>query len=318
MSNRRLATAAALVSMVSILACGEGTPDDDDSGFAGDDDSAAGDDDDSAAGDDDDATAPPSEPCNGHVELCQRPFNEVALPATHNSMSNAADNWWVPNQSFGIARQLEDGVRGLLLDTFYWNDDLYLCHSNCLLGSTLLADGLGEIVSFMEQNPREVLVLLFQDGITAADTATAFVTSGLAPFVHTQYEGEPWPTLAEMIESGRKVVVSAETEGPPPSWYHHAWDLFFDTPYDFWSVAGFSCDLNRGQAGNDLFLVNHWISTPSSSAQNADAANAYSVLSQRVEDCRAEHQQVPNLVAVDFYDRGDLFRVIDELNGVAR
>ena len=25
--------------------------------------------------------------CNGSIELCDRPFNEVALAATHNSMS---------------------------------------------------------------------------------------------------------------------------------------------------------------------------------------------------------------------------------------
>ena len=159
---------------------------------------------------------------------------------------------------------------------------------------------------------------VLQDGVSAADTAEAFVVSGLGPMVHTQSVGEPWPTLGEMIDSGRKIVVSAETEGPPPAWYHHAWDLFFDTPYDFWSVGSFSCELNRGQQGNDLFLVNHWLTTPLSSTLNADVANTYSVLSKRVQDCQAEHQQIPNLVAVDFYDRGDLFRVIDELNGVGQ
>jgi hypothetical protein len=29
--------------------------------------------------------------CNGHVELCARPYNDVAFPATHNGMS-AADS----------------------------------------------------------------------------------------------------------------------------------------------------------------------------------------------------------------------------------
>jgi hypothetical protein len=291
---------------------------DDDTGDddTGDDDT--GDDDDSSGQDDDDATAPASEPCNGHVELCGRAFDQVALPATHNSMANAADSWWVPNQSVGINQQLADGIRGLLLDTFYWNDDLYLCHADCNLGNTLLADALAGIVAFLEANPREVLVLLLQDGVSAADTAASFSASGLSSYVHTQYDGEPWPTLAEMIASGGRVVVTAEVEGPPPPWYHHAWDLYSDTPYSFFSVGSFNCDLNRGQADNDLFLVNHWFSNPLSSSSNADTANAYSVLSQRVAECQSERGQIPNLVAVDFYDRGDLFRVVDELNGVAR
>jgi len=316
----RLVHALALLAVLLLAGCQRGPRGDDDSAPPGDDDVTGDDDDagddDSGSADDDDATAPPSAPCNGHVDLCLRPFDEVALPATHNSMSNAADSWWVPNQSVGINQQLADGIRGLLLDTFYWNDDLYLCHADCNLGNTLLADALDGIVAFLEANPREVLVLLLQDGVSAEHTAAAFVTSGLAPYVHTQYPGEPWPTLAEMIASGGRVVVTAEAEGPPPSWYHHAWDLYSDTPYDFFSVGSFNCDLNRGQADNDLFLVNHWVSNPLSSGPNAETANAYSVLSQRVSQCRSERGQIPNLVAVDFYDRGDLFQVVDELNGV--
>jgi len=230
-------------------------------------------------------------------------------------MSNDAAGWLVPNQNYGITRQLQDGVRGLMLDTHYWNDDLYLCHSSCSLGSQLLVEGLAEVRDFMEQNPREVLVIIFQDGISAADTATAFDAVGLEPFLHGQMAGESWPTLGAMIDLGRRLVVTAESGAPPPPWYHHAWDLYFDTPYDFWSVGDFSCEVNRGQAGNDLFLVNHWLG-PLSSSGNAQTANAWSVLNQRVEDCRAVHQRIPNLVAVDFYDYGDLFQVVDSLNGV--
>lgn len=42
--------------------------------------------------------------CNGHEELCERRFDEVAFPMTHNAMSNAEAGWSIPNQNFGIAR----------------------------------------------------------------------------------------------------------------------------------------------------------------------------------------------------------------------
>jgi hypothetical protein len=57
--------------------------------------------------------------CNGHVELCDRPLDEVALPATHNSMSVPLPGWFSALQERPIRRQLEDGVRGLLFDTHY-------------------------------------------------------------------------------------------------------------------------------------------------------------------------------------------------------
>lgn len=58
--------------------------------------------------------------CNGHPELCDRPFDQVALATTHNSMG-AGDiaDWMFPNQQKGIPTQLEDGIRGFLIDVHY-------------------------------------------------------------------------------------------------------------------------------------------------------------------------------------------------------
>ena len=47
------------------------------------------------------------------------PFDEVALPATHNSMSVPLPGWYSSEQEAPIADQLRDGIRGLLIDTHY-------------------------------------------------------------------------------------------------------------------------------------------------------------------------------------------------------
>ncbi|HWM07928.1 MAG TPA: hypothetical protein VNO82_01240 [Solirubrobacteraceae bacterium] len=57
--------------------------------------------------------------CNGHVELCSRTLDEVAMPATHNSMSTSADGWFSSIQTLSIRDQLRAGVRGLLIDAHY-------------------------------------------------------------------------------------------------------------------------------------------------------------------------------------------------------
>jgi hypothetical protein len=56
--------------------------------------------------------------CNGSAELCDRHLDEVALPVTHNSMSATEDRFLYPNQEGGIEAQLEDGVRGFLVDAY--------------------------------------------------------------------------------------------------------------------------------------------------------------------------------------------------------
>lgn len=252
--------------------------------------------------------------CNGAEALCDRPFDQVSLPGTHNSMSNADDGWSIPNQQHDIPTQLQDGVRGLMIDTYDEDGELLTCHGDCDLGSAPLVEVLGEIQGFLAENPNEVLAIIFQDGITPEQTAAAFADSGLDASVYA-WDGGDWPTLGAMIDADTRLVVGAESAGPPPDWYHHAWDLWWDTPYDFSSVEEFSCELNRGALDNPLFLVNHWLGPISTSANGAEA-NAAEVLGARVAQCAEERGHLPNLVAVDHYDQGDLFAVVDALNGL--
>ena len=267
-----------------------------------------------------DKAADTGEPgCNGHVALCDLPFDQVALPATHNSMSNDADGWLFPNQPDGVEAQLEAGVRGLLLDTYDLDGEAVLCHSECDWGSRPLVEVLGAINTFLDEHPSEVMAIIFQDALSPEATAAVFAEVGLDARVLTVDPGwEPggWPTLGELVEADTRLLVTAESEGPPPDWYYHAWDLYYDTPYTFDSLDDFNCDLNRGAADNPLFLVNHWLG-PIPTASLGASANAWDVLYDRVVRCQSETGHTPNLVAVDWYSEGELFAVTDAINGVA-
>jgi len=64
--------------------------------------------------------------------------------------------------------------------------------------------------------------------------------------------------------------------------------------------------------------MNHWIETaPASLPSNALVVNEYDFLLRRARACQRERRMVPNLIAVDFYKTGDLFRVCRAMNGVA-
>jgi hypothetical protein len=58
--------------------------------------------------------------CNGYVQLCSRRLDQVVFAGTHNAMS-AADSpgWFIANQTHGIARQLDDGLRAFKVSTHY-------------------------------------------------------------------------------------------------------------------------------------------------------------------------------------------------------
>ena len=264
-------------------------------------------------------TGAPALACNGHPALCERRLDEVTLPATHNSFS-AADDGFPPinaNHRRGVAQQLADGVRGLLLDVTLDGDETVLCHGPCWLAKIPHAEVLADLADFLAANPREVVVIIYQDSAPADRVAADLEDAGLADLAWA-WDGGPLPTLGAMIDADARLVVSAESAGPPPAWYHHAWDLFWDTPYSFKSAAEFSCAPNRGAPENPLFLVNHWLYSDLDLPTEAGAqeVNAYAVLHARAELCAAEAGRPPTLLAVDFYERGDLFAVVDALNGL--
>lgn len=272
-----------------------------------------------------DASTGPAEPlpCNGHVELCERPFDAIVFPGTHNSHS-ALDEGFPPvvaNQQHGIAQQLEDGIRVLLLDVYADEAEpatLRLCHGSCAFASTPHLEGLAAITSFLQANPREVITIIYEDHAPVDAIASDYAAAGADALVFTHAPGSPWPTLGEMIDADTRLVVTAESGGPPPPWFHHVWDEAWDTPYGPTSVDDLSCDHNRGSTDNALFLVNHWVNDALGLPSQANAAivNAADVLQPRAEECRDRWAHPTNILAVDFYEQGDLFAVVDALNGL--
>lgn len=257
-------------------------------------------------------------PCNGHPQLCDRPFDEVVFAATHNSHAVTSEGFsaFNANQGFPVPNQLEDGVRAFLLDTYFEDDSVVLCHGPCGLGEVSHALVLGQMVDFLEANPREVVAILYQDAVSPEQLSVDYEATGAIDLVYSHPEGEPWPTLGELIEANARLLVTAEQGGPPPDWHHHLWALAWDTPYGPTDAEDLSCELNRGDPDNDLFLVNHWVNNSFGlpSAENAEEVNAYDPLLARALECWALWDHPPNFLAVDYYERGNLMEVVDALN----
>ncbi len=269
-----------------------------------------------------DGAATDALPCNGHVELCTRRYNEVAYPSTHNS--HAAQEYGygalIANQGSGLGKQLDDGVRGFLMDVYDHNGEHVLCHGPCSLKNTPHADWLNILKTFLAAHPREVVTIIYQDGLAADQIAQDFAGAGLNPYLYTHAVDTEWPTLAQMIEGNTRLVVTAENGRPPPAWFQHVWDIAWDTPYEFRTASQFTCVLNRGATNNPLFLVNHWLSSGIGTVylpneEGAKQVNNYDILYARGRKCQSDTGQLPNFIAVDFYEHGDLFKVVDALNG---
>lgn len=203
---------------------------------------------------------------------------------------------------------------------------MYLCHSFCELGGTRLDSMLQDLHDFLVSHPDDVVVVINQDYVTPEDFVGAVKKAGLEGLVYRGAVNGSWPTLREMIDGNQRVVFLAENHAGAAPWYHLAYKSSTEeTPYAFSNVAQLidpaklaaSCRDNRGPARAPLFLVNHWITTdPIPLPSDAAKVNAYKRLLARMRECQRVRSHLPNLVAVNFYSRGGLFRVVDALNGV--
>ena len=198
----------------------------------------------------------------------------------------------------------------------------YLCHGFCELGAVYLDDALNDVNNFLSKHPNEVVILFFGDYVSPTDTADSFVRTGLIDRVYTHRPGTAWPTLQQMIDQDQRVLVLSEHIGDAakPEWYHDGWSIVQDTPYAFKSRAEIltdaSCAPNRGVADAPMFLVNNWVPSQTPSQAVAADVNAYDALLARVQRCQQIRGLFPNIIAVDFSEKGDLFRVVDAVNGV--
>jgi hypothetical protein len=198
--------------------------------------------------------------------------------------------------------------------------DVYLCHNFCELGAVKMSDEVDVIRRFLERNPNEVLLIVVQDELDAQELDTVLRRGGLTRYLATIDPDRSMPTLASLIASGRRVVLGLENGRlgrQVPNVF--ADGLVQEVPYNYRTVAELAapdaCRPLRGQPDAPLFQFNHWV-TPASRGASRQV-NAKEFLLGRAERCAEERDIVPNLVAVDFYKTGDLFRVVEELNAGA-
>jgi hypothetical protein len=78
---------------------------------------------------------PSNQGCNGYIELCPQPLNQIVWPASHNAMASAAYDFLGAEQTETIPEQLNAGIRFLMIDAYYGYDDNGLVRTNLAGGA---------------------------------------------------------------------------------------------------------------------------------------------------------------------------------------
>nr|ACU18350.1 unknown [Glycine max] len=120
------------------------------------------------------------------------PFNKYTWIVTHNSFSivdapplPGVQRMTFYNQEDTVTNQLRNGVRGLMLDMYDFQNDIWLCHSfrgQChnFTAFQPAVNTLKEVEAFLTENPTEIVTIVIEDYVhTPKGLANVFTSAGL-------------------------------------------------------------------------------------------------------------------------------------------
>ncbi|XP_077216539.1 PI-PLC X domain-containing protein At5g67130-like isoform X2 [Tasmannia lanceolata] len=266
------------------------------------------------------------------------PFNKYAFLTTHNSFAidgepshTGVPRFAVTNQEDNITQQLNNGVRALMLDTYDFKGDVWLCHASGGKCSSFNAfepamDTMKEIETFLSANPSEIITLILQDYVEANGLTKLFNNSGLSkywfPLSKMPENGQDWPPISNMVTNNERLLVftsiksKQDTEG-----IAYQWNYMVENQYGDGGMKPASCP-NRSESEpmsdktKSLVLVNYFQTFPIK--ENTCKINSVDLINMLHTCYNASGNRWANFLAVNYYKRSEgsgAFQAIDTLNG---
>jgi hypothetical protein len=293
------------------------------------------------------ATAQPTDP------LAKR-YNETCFLTAHSAYANAQDGWTkYRQQHLSLPKQLDFGVRGFMLATHVYHNEVKMCHGKCSgfygfqrdIGSGIktlfgadpgyqpFLNAMHTITSWMNkpENQTQVVTIFLQNYVDDERINALLRDPEIASLLFTPQDkmDDEWPILQAMVGANKRLVVFNEKkagERLPDGerlLFFYLWEHVVESRYG--TVRTHKVCTQRAESKSchvpkekrSLYLLNHF-SYPSFSHKGL-SNNHYASLTTTIRACNQSSElcpnKKPNFIALDFVDIGDGLNVVQELNG---
>ena len=206
-----------------------------------------------------------------------------------------------------------------------------------------------------KENKKEVVTLLLTNGdrVDVGVFARAFEESSLDQLAFVPGSGlalDEWPSVEAMVDMGKRVVVFLGTLPAPPvsspvchitlmstggdynanisttPYILDEFTYFFETPFDVTDARFSNCSVDRPPGANPdhrMYIVNHFLDVDILGVKVPDRAHADRTnavegeggIVQNARRCAGLYGRVPNVVLLDFVDKGEAIKAQRILRG---
>lgn len=257
--------------------------------------------------------------------IINKKYNEVCFPSTHNSFNYliGPKQFIYPNQRYDIPQQLKDGIRGFMIDIHSYNGlniakrkqkEVDVFHQFALLGYEPLGAILNYFFDFLEQHPSEIISIIFDCTVEDSEKVISiFEKHPIYKYLFHKNTDAEWPSIAKMQTQNQRLVVFTHCNSQS-DWYLNQDQFCFENDYNNHSAADYQCNIIRGDTSKSVFIMNHFLYHFLNRKRVNANTNEYASLMSHANYCQKKTGHIPNFLTVDWYDKGALFRVVNELN----
>ena len=163
---------------------------------------------------------------------------------------------------------------------------------------------LALIRKYLEDNPDKVLTLFLDFNVNINELSKIVDESGIQPYLYVHNGDDDWPTLKNMVESGKRMVVfSMQQHRNSPDWLHYVWDYAVEPYFSIMEAPEFNGEFLKGDPKNSLLIYNDYnfpkrVEQPDRSFFNT-TQNPY--LIEHAKNVWRGTGKVPNFIMLDQY-----------------